>query len=129
LEEGYQPIVFCRFIETAEYLAEQLRERLPKNIEVAAVTGNLPPVDREERVLKLGEHPKRVLVATDCLSEGVNLQHLFDAVIHYDLSWNPTRTSSGKGESIAMASPTRKYVLLPIMVPIIKSTYRVGCVD
>ena len=30
-----------------------------------------------------------VLVATDCLSEGIDLQHTFDAVVHYDLCWNP----------------------------------------
>jgi hypothetical protein len=38
-----------------------------------------------------------VLVATDCLSEGVNLQEDFDAVVHYDLSWNPTRHEQREG--------------------------------
>ena len=38
-----------------------------------------------------------MLVATDCLSEGVNLQEHFDAVIHYDLSWNPTRHEQREG--------------------------------
>ena len=37
----------------------------------------------------MAEAEQRLLVATDCLSEGVNLQSLFDTVIHYDLSWNP----------------------------------------
>ena len=35
-------------------------------------------------------------MATDCLSEGINLQTLFDTVIHYDLSWNPTRHQQRK---------------------------------
>jgi Helicase conserved C-terminal domain len=48
-------------------------------------------------VLALGEHPRRVLVSTDCLSEGINLQDLFDAVLHYDLSWNPTRHEQREG--------------------------------
>ena len=39
----------------------------------------------------------RLLVATDCLSEGLNLQGLFDAVVHYDLSWNPTRHQQREG--------------------------------
>ena len=30
-------------------------------------------------------------MATDCLSEGINLQEDFDAVLHYDLPWNPNR--------------------------------------
>jgi superfamily II DNA/RNA helicase len=38
-----------------------------------------------------------VLVATDCLSEGVNLQHAFDAVLHYDLPWNPNRLEQREG--------------------------------
>jgi len=94
--DGYNPIVFCRFIPTAHYLADALRSKL-RGVEVAAVTGELPPPEREERVLALGEAPKRVLVATDCLSEGINLQEQFDAVVHYDLSWNPTRHEQREG--------------------------------
>lgn len=97
LKDGYSPILFCRFIPTAEYLASELRQRLPKDVEVAAVTGTLAPTDREERIHALAEHPKRVLVATDCLSEGINLQDYFDAVFHYDLSWNPTRHEQREG--------------------------------
>ena len=48
-------------------------------------------------MLALGEAPKRILVATDCLSEGINLQEQFDAVVHYDLSWNPTRHEQREG--------------------------------
>lgn len=97
LNDGFQPIVFCRFIPTAEYLAAQLRSALPKNVAIEAVTGLLPPADRQARVLALGAKEKRVLVCTDCLSEGINLQEMFDAVVHYDLSWNPTRHEQREG--------------------------------
>ncbi|MHB2018087.1 MAG: helicase-related protein [Candidatus Xenobia bacterium] len=107
LKDGYQPIVFCRFIDTAEYLAAELRERLPKlpdpktgkkvEVTVAAVTGALPPADRQERVEQLSQAPLRVLVCTDCLSEGINLQKWFNAVFHYDLCWNPTRHEQREG--------------------------------
>lgn len=97
LDEGYNPILFCRFIPTAEYVAEELRKALPRSVEVAAVTGTLPPKERETRVKALGEQEKRVLVATDCLSEGINLQDHFTAVMHYDLSWNPTRHEQREG--------------------------------
>ena len=97
LQDGYSPILFCRFIPTAEYVAEELRQALPKGVEVAAVTGLLPPAERELRVEQLGQHPQRVLVATDCLSEGINLQQHFNAVMHYDLSWNPTRHEQREG--------------------------------
>ncbi len=97
LKEGFRPIIFCRFISTAEYVAEQLRDRLPGKITVDAVTGVLPPAEREDRIVRLAEAEQRVLVATDCLSEGVNLQHWFDAVVHYDLPWNPTRLEQREG--------------------------------
>lgn len=88
--DGFRPIVFCRFIDTAEYVAEEFRERMSEDAEVAAVTGTLPPEEREHRVRQLADSEPRVLVCTDCLSEGINLQEHFDAVVHYDLSWNPT---------------------------------------
>lgn len=106
LNDGYRPIVFCRFIDTAEYLATELRKRW-KDTELAAVTGALPPDERVERVLDLAKHPRRVLVATDCLSEGINLQDHFDAVFHYDLSWNPTRHEQreGRADRFGQGSP------------------------
>jgi superfamily II DNA or RNA helicase len=97
LADGYRPLLFCRFIPTADYVAEELRQRLPRDVVVDAVTGVLPPADREARVLALAQAPKRVLVCTDCLSEGINLQEHFDAVLHYDLSWNPTRHEQREG--------------------------------
>lgn len=96
MKEGCSPILFCRFIPTVEYLAEALRAKL-KGVTVEAITGALPPEERERRVEELGRHPRRVLVCTDCLSEGINLQHHFDTVIHYDLSWNPTRHEQREG--------------------------------
>jgi len=96
LSDGYRPILFCRFIPTAEYVAEAIRAAT-RGVEVAAVTGMLPPAEREERVAQLAQAEKHVLVATDCLSEGINLQEYFDAVVHYDLSWNPTRHEQREG--------------------------------
>jgi superfamily II DNA or RNA helicase len=102
LAEGFRPVIFCRFRPTAHYLAEQLEAELPKRAHaVMAVTGDLPPEERVERILELqqelaaGRVP--VLVATDCLSEGIDLQHTFDAVVHYDLCWNPTRHEQREG--------------------------------
>ncbi|MEU7093326.1 DEAD/DEAH box helicase [Kitasatospora aureofaciens] len=103
LADGYNPIVFCRYIPTAEYVAEALQGKGGVKATVAAVTGTLSPQQRIERIEKLAEDAgdslaaRRVLVATDCLSEGVNLQHHFDAVVHYDLAWNPTRHDQREG--------------------------------
>jgi Helicase conserved C-terminal domain len=108
LAEGFRPIVFCRFIATADYIAAALREDFPKDIAVAAVTSELAPAERQLRIDQLGETPKHVLVATDCLSEGINLQRDFDAVIHYDLSWNPTRHEQREGRVDRYGQPSRK---------------------
>lgn len=97
LTEGYNPIVYCRYIETANYLGALLRQALGKQAIVETVTSELDDELRRERVEALKEYPKRVLVATDCLSEGINLQHLFTAVLHYDLPWNPNRLEQREG--------------------------------
>ena len=46
-----------------------------------------------------------MLVATDCLSEGINLQEHFDAVVHYDLAWNPTRHEQREGRVDRFGQP------------------------
>jgi superfamily II DNA or RNA helicase len=107
LRDGYRPVVFCRFIPTAEYLAGELRARLPKATRIEAVTGRLAPEDREARVAALAEAPRRILVCTDCLSEGINLQQSFDAVLHYDLAWNPTRHEQREGRVDRYGQPSR----------------------
>jgi len=112
IRNGFHPILFCRFIQTANYLAEALRKALPGDTVVTSVTGTLPPVEREARVLQLAEHPNRVLVCTDCLSEGINLQEHFDAVMHYDLSWNPTRHEQREGRVDRFGQPRDKVRVL-----------------
>lgn len=93
---GFQPVIFCRYIATTHYLSEHLRGHF-KQSTVKAVTGEYTPGEREAAVQELGESENRILVATDCLSEGINLQNLFTAVVHYDLSWNPTRHEQREG--------------------------------
>ena len=114
VDAGFHVVVFCRFIATAHYVARHFRESLT-GVAVGAVTGELPPEERAARVARIGaaEGP-RVLVATDCLSEGINLQEYFDAVVHYDLSWNPTRHEQREGrvDRFGQPSPTVRATLL-----------------
>lgn len=96
IAEGFSPVIFCRYIATAHYVGQQLKVKF-KDVVVEIVTGELTSEERKEKVDVLGDAERRVLVATDCLSEGVNLQDGFDAVVHYDLSWNPTRHEQREG--------------------------------
>lgn len=94
LKEGYNPILWCRYIDTANYVAAQLKEKFEKkrgDLRVQAIHGERSGDEREALLGELTKAPQRILVATDCLSEGVNLQEHFNAVIHYDLPWNPNR--------------------------------------
>ncbi len=111
--DGFHPVVFCRYIATAHYVAEHVGKAL-KSSHVTAVTGELTPTEREARVLALGDYPERILIATDCLSEGINLQEHFDAVLHYDLSWNPTRHEQREGrvDRYGQTAPQVRAVML-----------------
>jgi len=76
-ERRLQPIVFCRFIHTRNTLQGASRPTR-KECYVGCVTGLLSPEEREARVneMEKAEPASRVLVCTDCLSEGINMQSL-----------------------------------------------------
>ena len=109
LAENFSPIVYCRFIATAKYVAEHLQEALNQahpGLVVRAVTGSDGDSEqRREIVDRLAQSPVRVLVATDCLSEGVNLHQNYNAVIHYDLPWNPNRLEQREGRVDRFGQP------------------------
>jgi superfamily II DNA or RNA helicase len=100
INEGFKPVIFCRYIATANYLGEQLatllKGKIPK-LDLQVITSELPDDLRKQQIDEMeGDNP-RVLVATDCLSEGINLQKNFTAVLHYDLPWNPNRIEQREG--------------------------------
>jgi superfamily II DNA or RNA helicase len=87
-------LAFTQFADTAWYLCEQLKKRGTKSIE--CVTGDcdnptdyahrFSPISNEKPVIKSTEKELRVLITTDVLSEGQNLQdgHI---ILNYDLPW------------------------------------------
>ena len=87
-------LVFSQFADTVRYLETQLKDRDLK--EMAGVTGNsaeptefarrFSPVSNQARDTVTPERELRVLVATDVLSEGQNLQDCAN-VVNYDLPW------------------------------------------
>jgi len=109
IKKGANPVVFCRYLATAEHVRNGLRKAFPKLV-IEEVTGVLTPDERRDRVADMAaaedqKEIQRILVATDCLSEGINLQQLFDTVIHYDLSWNPTRHQQREGRVDRFGQP------------------------
>ncbi|MCS7272306.1 MAG: SWF/SNF helicase family protein, partial [Gemmataceae bacterium] len=82
-------------------------------VQVLCLTGRIGEEQRRLRVAEfMREATQRVLVATDCLSEGINLQRGFNAVIHYDLPWNPNRLEQREGrvDRFEQPSPVVKVV-------------------
>ncbi|MER8719637.1 DEAD/DEAH box helicase [Mesorhizobium sp. M0999] len=113
IKASANPVIFCRYIATADHVADGLRRAFPK-LRIEVVTGALTGDERRARVEAMANDAQRLLVATDCLSEGINLQHLFDMVIHYDLSWNPTRHQQREGrvDRFGQSAPLVRSVLL-----------------
>jgi len=113
LDAGFSPVVFCRYIATAHYLHRHLKSRYA-GVTVDVITGELLPEERKQRIEAFDPDSKNLLIATDCLSEGVNLQQPFSAVVHYDLSWNPTRHEQREGRVDRFGQP-RKLVRATLM--------------
>jgi superfamily II DNA or RNA helicase len=117
LSNGFSSVIFCRYIATAKYVGEQLalvlKKKFPK-VDVQVITSELPDELRKQRIEELGKSHQRVLIATDCLSEGINLQEYFTGVLHYDLPWNPNRLEQREGrvDRFGQVAPTVKACLL-----------------
>ncbi len=102
LQNGRNPIIFCRYIPTANYLGQLCKQyfagKVYKDLHVEVVTSELNDDLRREKIASMnGEGKRRLLIATDCLSEGINLQDGFNALLHYDLPWNPNRLEQREG--------------------------------
>ena len=113
LSSGMNPIVFCQYIQTADYVGRYIGEHLAndrkyKKVEMEVITSRLADEERKMKIDELVHTEAHVLVCTDCLSEGVNLQQGFEAVIHYDLPWNPNRLEqrNGRIDRFGQTSPT-----------------------
>lgn len=97
-------IVFTAFADTADYLYDELSKKL--NVYTACVTGKrvvtnnknvdnefnsvlcaFSPLSKMKKEISVDEQID-LLIATDCISEGQNLQDC-DTVINFDIQWNP----------------------------------------
>ena len=87
-------ILFTESKETADYLAEQVNKKYKD--QALCFTGGSGEAVREIVIKNFDAKAKnqrndyRILIATEVLSEGVNL-HRSNVVINYDIPWNPTR--------------------------------------
>lgn len=106
-------LIFSAFSDTAEYLYDQVSSYMKNNygLDSAVITGTIDgrttikgvkatlnnvltyfsPISKSRDVLMPGSTKEiDILIATDCISEGQNLQDC-DYLVNYDIHWNPVR--------------------------------------
>ncbi|MDD2610730.1 MAG: DEAD/DEAH box helicase [Giesbergeria sp.] len=127
-------IVFCAFADTANYLYDALQPwvRQELKLHIALVSGGTRPnrstfgqadfaqiltnfAPRAKKRDKMASMPQDdeidILIATDCISEGQNLQDC-DYLINYDIHWNPVRIIQRFGRIDRIGSPNASIQLV-----------------
>jgi ERCC4-related helicase len=90
-------IIFTKYVDTLEYLEQQIKDSQSAETEVFTLHGSLNEAQRKERFNEFEDSSRGVLIATDVISEGMNLQHAANQIIHYELPWNPNRLEQRNG--------------------------------
>ncbi len=91
-------VIFTRYVDTMAYLAEQIgRDKRYAHATVLTIHGGLNERQRREIFRAFERAGVGILVATDAISEGINLQHAAAQVVHYELPWNPNRLEQRNG--------------------------------
>ena len=132
--ENKKVIIFTAFADTARYLYENLNKWAYTNYNVysALITGgggnktNFPNIKAEMSDILINFSPKSkerskvfekingeidILIATDCISEGQNLQDA-DFLVNYDIHWNPVRIIQRFGRIDRLGSKNDKIQLV-----------------
>lgn len=103
-----QVIVFTYYADTLDYIHEQVSKSVDfANLKIEKISGATPPSKREALVNDFLAKKIDVLMSTDVLSEGMNLQSA-QFVINYDLHWNPTRMIQRAGRIDRIGSPYKQ---------------------
>ncbi len=133
-QENRKIIVFTAFADTASYLYEEMEDwaRNKLNVHIALVSGGTKPnrttfghadytqilinfAPRAKQREKMKSMPQNgeidILIATDCISEGQNLQDC-DLLVNYDIHWNPVRIIQRFGRIDRIGSPNKEIQLV-----------------
>ena len=125
-------LIFTAFADTANYLYDNLAPMaLKRGLHVGKVTGSDAPKSTlrkgydfqslltlfsprsKEKAIALPDEPGEldILIGTDCISEGQNLQDC-DYLINYDIHWNPVRIIQRFGRIDRIGSPNQQIQLV-----------------
>lgn len=103
-------LIFTRYKDTLDYLVKEIPKRLKgfNQSQIFAVYGDLNEKNRREVMDAFLEADSGIMVATDCISEGVNLQHMANQIVHYELPWNPNRLEQRNGRVDRYGQPEKE---------------------
>lgn len=115
MEEPNGVIVFTQFADTANYLYSNLKESFQK---VMLVTGRRS-IDyegntREDKVVKTFQERGGLLISTDVLAAGQNLQNA-QYVVNYDFPWNPVLLIQRVGRVDRIGSPHERVYIVNVL--------------
>lgn len=125
---GRRALIFTQFRDTARYLSERLGDGGHPNLLIegsvlpqqrAELTAWFDPDRHDEHAMQAraqGEAEPLLLVSTDVLAEGHNLQ-LAEVVVNYDLHFNPQIAVQRAGRIDRLGSPHRKVHLVSFLPP------------
>ncbi|MFW5795183.1 MAG: helicase-related protein [Bacillota bacterium] len=123
-------LIFSAFADTVYYLYENISEYFKENyeLEIAKITGsdknqttlnidnsfnniliNFSPISKQRK--NNNQKEIDILIATDCISEGQNLQDC-DTLINYDIHWNPVRIIQRFGRIDRIGSRNKEIQLI-----------------
>ena len=98
-------LIFTEYEDTRRWLERCLNEAIARSDRarerIATFTGTTSRHRREDIKhafnAEPGDHPLRILIATDAAREGINLQRHCHDLFHFDLPWNPSRLDQRNG--------------------------------
>jgi len=114
-------IIFTRFKDTLEYLEREIlrasrRFRALEGARVFTIHGNMSLPKRKDVFTEFKNSERAVLITTDCMSEGIDLQYASNTVIHYELPWNPNRLEQRNGRVDRFGQPEKKVFIRTFVV-------------
>lgn len=117
LAQRHKAILFTRYRDTLEYIAEQIRKaKLYAQVQVITLHGGMNDAQRQEAFTRFEQAVDAVLIATDAISEGINLQYLASQMIHYELPWNPNRLEQRNGRIDRFGQPAETVVIRTLVM-------------
>jgi hypothetical protein len=99
-------LIFTEWEATRRYIERKLRAAVAHTDQaesrIAFYTGEVQSRAKREELKRVfntppGQHPLRILIATDAAREGIDLQRHCCDLVHFDLPWNPSRLEQRNG--------------------------------